>query len=240
MKRIAFVAVKGGTGRTTTAVHTAHGLALAGHRVALVDCDPRNGVATVFGVDPGPGLAELLQTGTATALEVRHGLQLIASGGAALSRLETDMASGLEPDFDRLFAALVDREFVLFDTAPWCGPLQRAVLRSCETWIVPFGADALGLAALRSGLADLDSIRTEDTLIELLPTFFDPEAAFEAKLGAALAQEFALFASTCRIRCSNALRAAMSHRGTIFDSDPRSESAWDLVRLIERLRGRAA
>jgi chromosome partitioning protein len=237
MKRIAFVAVKGGTGRTTTAVHLAHGLALAGHRVALVDCDPRNGAAAVFGIEPGPGLAELLRAGTATAVEVRHGLHLIASGGTALAALEAGATTGSGFDLEPLFAVLDDFEFVLFDAAPWCGPLQRAVLQACSTWIVPFGADRLGLAALRSGLAELESVRTDATLIELLPTFHDPDVPFESTLEAALVEEFARFRSICRIRSSNAVRAAVSERGTIFESDPLSDSAWDHARLVEHVRG---
>jgi len=244
MKRIAFVAVKGGTGRTTTAVHVAHGLALAGHRVALVDADPRNGVAACFGVEPGPGLAELLQGDTAHGFEVRHGLLLIASGGAALSRLDADLAAGRRsgPSLDRLFESLAACDVVLFDGAAACAAVQRLVLQACSTWMVPFGADVLGLAAVRSGLAELRSMRVDvcDAVIELLPTFHDPDAPFEATLVHALATEFADLAAPCRIRHSNALRAAPAQRGTVFESDPWSEAASDHARLVESLLGRAA
>lgn len=244
MKRIVFLAVKGGTGRTTAAVHTAHGLALSGLRVALVDTDPRNGVAACFGIEPGAGLAELLQAGTARGLEVRPGLTLIASGGAALAQLEIDLAAGRKspPDLDRMFVALGDYDIVLFDGAIACPTIQRVIAAACATWIVPFGADLLGLQALRSGLAEFASMRTENCgrLIELLPTFHEPGAPFEVTLSRALSTEFASFAAGCRIRICSALRAAPASRGTVFESAPRSDAAWDHVRLVESLRQRAA
>ena len=242
MKRIAFVAVKGGAGRTTTAVHAGHGLALAGHRVALVDADPRNGVAAWFGIEPGPGLAELLQGVPARGIEVRHGLVLIGSGGVSLSTLDADLAAGRRPapDLDPLFAALADRDIVLFDGAAGCTVVQGLILRACATWMVPFAADVLGLAALRSAMEELRSVRTEATVIELLPTFHDPGDLFEATLVVALATEFADLGAACHIRPSNVLRAAPAHRGTVFETHPHSDAALDHVRLVELLRRRAA
>jgi len=60
MRSFAVMTMKGGTGKTTTAVNVAHGLSLSGRRVLLVDCDPQRNVAVTFGVETERGLAQLL------------------------------------------------------------------------------------------------------------------------------------------------------------------------------------
>lgn len=59
-KRIVIANQKGGVGRTTTAVTLAHGLARAGQRVLLVDCDPQGQVTSFLGLEKSAGLYEWL------------------------------------------------------------------------------------------------------------------------------------------------------------------------------------
>ncbi|MBC2744097.1 MAG: AAA family ATPase, partial [Desulfosarcina sp.] len=60
MRKIAVAMAKGGVGKTTTAVNLAHGLALAGKRVLLVDCDTQAQTTTFLGVAPHHGLYEFI------------------------------------------------------------------------------------------------------------------------------------------------------------------------------------
>ncbi|MBL7590308.1 AAA family ATPase, partial [Escherichia coli] len=53
MPRILLVAQdKGGSGKTTTAVHLAQYLALQGYRVLAVDLDPQASLSALFGYQP--------------------------------------------------------------------------------------------------------------------------------------------------------------------------------------------
>ena len=60
MRKIAVAMAKGGVGKTTTAVNLAHGLASAGKRVLLVDCDTQGQVAKFLGQKPEFGLYEFV------------------------------------------------------------------------------------------------------------------------------------------------------------------------------------
>ena len=55
MKHIAIGASKGGTGKTTTTWNLGFGLALAGAKVLLVDCDPQDNLRFLAGLDRSSG-----------------------------------------------------------------------------------------------------------------------------------------------------------------------------------------
>jgi chromosome partitioning protein len=44
MRRVAILSLKGGTGKTTTAVNLSHALTLKRQNVLVVDCDPQDRV----------------------------------------------------------------------------------------------------------------------------------------------------------------------------------------------------
>ena len=98
MRRIAVVNHKGGTGKTTTAVHLAAGLASAGRSVLLADLDPQGNVGAWFGLDPDEcSMAELAQgrlTAAEALLEVRENLDVIAYEGWTDDAAGTDIQDG--------------------------------------------------------------------------------------------------------------------------------------------------
>ena len=53
---------KGGVGKTTSAVTLAHGAALAGQRVLLVDLDPQGNCADSLGMEAAPSCTNGLPT----------------------------------------------------------------------------------------------------------------------------------------------------------------------------------
>ncbi len=57
MRKIAFTNAKGGVAKTTTCVNIGAGLALAGYRTLLVDCDTQGQVSKSLGIQAGEGLA---------------------------------------------------------------------------------------------------------------------------------------------------------------------------------------
>ena len=89
-KQIAVAATKGGTGKTTTTWNLGFGLALAGARVLLVDCDPQDNLRIVAGVEkPSGTVASAIEGGEAEPTEIREGVSVLASGGRRLAQAAT-------------------------------------------------------------------------------------------------------------------------------------------------------
>jgi succinoglycan biosynthesis transport protein ExoP len=107
-------------GRTTTAANLASALALAGHRVILVDADLRRpGLHTVFGIENEKGLTDVL-TGATAAGDVLQpgpvaGLRLMTAGQGAGSA--ADLLEG--PRLTRALRAIQQHcDIVVLDSAP--------------------------------------------------------------------------------------------------------------------------
>jgi len=84
MRSICCAISKGGTGKTTTAVTLAHGLAMRGHRVLLVDVDSQGQCARALGLASTRGLAEVIAGDLAPGaaiLQARPSLWLLARRG---------------------------------------------------------------------------------------------------------------------------------------------------------------
>src|SRR5512142_3306143 len=125
---------KGGVGKTTTAVSLAHGLALRGKQVLLIDLDPQGQCATALGRSPEPGAFYMLTMG-ATPHESsfvkswvrasgRDGLYLLPGdqqtmAAQAVLNAQDQPISAVRQSICRFFKD--DLHYILFDTAPSVG-----------------------------------------------------------------------------------------------------------------------
>jgi chromosome partitioning protein len=94
MRKIAISLSKGGVGKSTTAVHLAHDLAMAGSAVLLVDTDTQGQCSAFLGVKPTAGLAELVNgeiKPEKALVEARERLWLLP-GGRGLAGLKMQIA----------------------------------------------------------------------------------------------------------------------------------------------------
>lgn len=116
--RIVFANEKGGTGKSTTAVHVAVALAYQGAKVAAIDLDPRQ--RTLF---------RYFENRAAT--EARRG---IALPGATFTVFEGDSVEALE-DLTRRIGEGAD--FVFFDTPGRDDPFARHAAAQADTLVTP-------------------------------------------------------------------------------------------------------
>ena len=164
MRKLAVSITKGGTGKTTTTVNLAAGLARQGARVLVVDADSQGHAGQMLGLKPEHGLAEVISqaaTPETAVVEARPNLYLLAGGRAlaGVRRLiarkdfgsERTLAEALEPIEGQY-------DFVIFDTAPGWDPLTVNVLFYATEVLAPVSLEVLTIQGLVEFIGNIESM----------------------------------------------------------------------------------
>jgi len=170
MRKIAISLSKGGTGKTTTAINLAAGLALAGSRVLLIDLDSQGHVSRALGAQAEAGLAEILQESSKpedVLIQAREGLWILA-GGRALAgskRLLSMREFGGELAVSEALEPLEGRfEYAILDTAPGWDVLSVNALFYAEEILAPVSLEALTLQGLLDFSQSIQAVQKYKTL----------------------------------------------------------------------------
>ena len=159
---------KGGVGKTTTVVNLASFLALAGHRILVVDLDPQGNATSGLGVDrsalprsmyegivDGVALRDLIVRGSAVGLD-------IVPSAIALAGAEVELAtvSSRERRLHRLLTELTgDYDIVFVDCPPSLGLLTVNALTAADAVLIPLQCEYYALEGLNQLLATIDLVR---------------------------------------------------------------------------------
>jgi chromosome partitioning protein len=248
-RRVAILNQKGGTGKTTTAVNLAAGIAARGLDVLLVDMDAQGNVGTSLGVRGERTLYHLLVEPSTTPddviIPVRGHFDVI-SADATLAMAEVWLARHAGAR-DRVLAERLTRlrpyEYVVLDCGPSLSLLNQNALSFADEVIIPVSCDYLALVGVKQVLKtikDIDRHLGHTVRISgVVPTFFDPRIRLAREAVETLAGHFKerLYEP---IRRSTRLAEAPSHRQTIFEYAPESSGAEDYRRLVARYVAGAA
>lgn len=241
MRSFAVMTLKGGTGKTTTSVNLAHGLALSGRRVLLIDCDPQRNVAVTFGVRTDRGLAQLLLSGDVEIEQVRENFFVIDSGGRRLFNVELLLSrrEGREQRLREALKYLKGCEYVICDCPPSMNLINMNVLAYCDEVIVPVSLDHLSGIGARQTTEIIEEMQrlTERDRIEyrLLPTFFDARTKISGDILEQIRGSYGDRVFETVIRVNTALREAPGRKMTIYEHAPLSRGAYDYYRLTEEI-----
>jgi chromosome partitioning protein len=239
--RLAIVTAKGGTGKTTTAINLAHGLALSGKRVLLVDCDPQGNIAAAFGVEPEKGLADLLTSGEVGIEKLRPGLFLIGSGGQRLAEAELSLAGEprRESRLSDALQGLRGSDVVICDCSPSINLLNLNALTFADWAVIPVTMDFFAMMGARQTLSMMEQVeqilkRPIQTL-GILPTFYDQRTKISRQMNESMISEFGQSMFSARIRSNVHLREAQAVQKTIFEHAPYSPGALDYYMLTKEV-----
>ncbi|MFO8010519.1 MAG: ParA family protein [Dehalococcoidia bacterium] len=244
MRKIAVSLSKGGVGKTTTAINLAHGLALAGERVLLVDCDTQGQSAKALGIQSDIGLADLLTEKLKpeeTLVEARESLWLLAGGRSlAGAKREVDrrtfggemaLSEALEP-FEGKF------DYVILDTAPSLDILSINVLFYGHEVMTPVSPDVLtlhGVIEFQQSIMGVQKYHKGLVVKYIVPTFYD----LRVKKSQEIMEQLRIYfpEQLCEpIKYNVRLSEAPGFGQTIFEYDPKSTGAMGYRALTEKVR----
>jgi len=250
MRKIAVAMAKGGVGKTTTAVNLAHGLALEGKRVLLVDCDTQAQTTTFLGVSPPHGLYEFI-TGhdgsgkTVLKKEAIHPARKnlwVLGGGIKLVELKHWL--GEQPREQRhavLRHSLTPKnnglDYLIFDCAPGWDVLSVNILMAVNEVLCPVALQGPAIEGLKTFFGYLISVQQLNRSLRLkyiLPTMFDRRTRHSHTVYNQLRRLFRK--QICSPIHHNVRLCEAPGKGqSIFEFDGGATGARDYRKLAERL-----
>ncbi len=250
MRKIAVAMAKGGVGKTTTAVNLAHGLAMQGNRVLLVDCDTQGQTAKFLGIAPPHGLYEFITGKDArgqtidrreTIAMARPNLWVLA-GGIGLVELKHWLGEQARERRQSILArALVPRDgaldFLIFDCAPGWDVLSVNILMAASEVLCPVALQGPALEGLKTFFGYLMSAQRLNENLELkyiLPTMYDRRTRQSKLIHRKLEKLFRK--QICDpIHYNVRLSEAPSQGLSIFEYRRQASGASDYARLVGRI-----
>ncbi len=165
---LSFLNFKGGSGKTTSAVHSAQRLALKGYRVLAVDIDPQASLTTLFGYRPE---FDFLQSGTIyDAIRYDDPVPLgsiikktffenidLAPAGLMLQEFEHEtpraLIDNLQPPFFARMATVLNEvqdayDVIVFDCPPQLGYLTMSALCASTGVLITVVPNMLDIASM--------------------------------------------------------------------------------------------
>jgi len=234
---------KGGTGKTTTAVSVAAGLASRGKRVLLVDTDAQGNVSVSLGASAERSLYHVLVMGLRVAdatRTVRPNLDLLPSN-ETLAAAELYLAGRQNRDrvlSDRLGAAAADYDYVVLDCSPSLSLMNQNALVFADSVLVPVACDYLSLVGVRQVIKTVKNVNAllhhPVQIWGVLPTFYDGRAKIAREAVSTLT---AHFGERCLppIRQAIKVKEAPAQGQTIFEYAAGTPAADDYLVVVEKI-----
>lgn len=263
---ISIVNFKGGSSKTTSAIHLAQRYALRGYRVLAIDMDPQASLTTMFGYRPEIEFAESGTVYDALKYEdpvplsqvIRktyfHNLDL-APAGLLLSEYETETAYALQHKIDppftqRLAIALdeveADYDLVIIDCPPQLGFTTMTALLASTGLLITVVPSMLDVASMAQFLEMAgETVQTLEeaagpidwNFLKFLIARYEPTDVPQSQMAGFLRSILLEQVLTTPMLKSTAISDAGMTQQTIYELDPSQVVKKTLVRILESVNG---
>lgn len=243
-KNLVITNFKGGTGKTTTAVNLAYGLAVKGFKVLAVDLDAQANLTDLMGFTGRISEEECISNSlrnkqiSVTVKKVNDNLDLIGAVNTMMIGIETELQNLLrhsDRQLDRCISHLFSEyDYVVIDLAPALNALTINAYTIADRLIVPIVSDYLSL----TGFYALENRLHEDLELRISDVIITKHEANTA-LAKEVHQELASNRTNLLLDTLIPKNVSISEQGvakqSIFDYAPRSKGAIAYQKVVEEL-----
>lgn len=248
--------LKGGVGKTTTAVSLGGLLAAWGFRTLMIDIDAHASLSAYFGYDPDvleqSSYDLFLATAERRSIDIRQ--LILKTDNPRLNLIPATTAlAGLDRQSGRLdgLGLVLKRslpplagsyDYVLIDCPPVLGILLINALAVCDRLIIPVQTEFLALKGLERMLRTMKMVlRVRQTPLKytIVPTYFDPRTRASVESLSQLRREHSDNLWHGYIPVDTRLRDASRAGVPPAFYDPRSRAVSAYTDLLETLRSRS-
>ncbi|TNE70556.1 ParA family protein [bacterium] len=245
MKKICFLSLKGGTGKTTTAFNVATQLANQGLKVLAIDLDPQGYLTCSFGESTAAGRKNVHDVINGVPIkeairETKSGVHLIAAD-LELTTADLDMKNeGREFFMRKALEKVTGYDVVVFDCCPFMGILSVNALVASDELIIPTEPEFLAMRGVRQLYLKVVQIIQKDLNPDLefsgvVVTKFDSRKRNHRETSEKIAKLFPDKVFETKIRTNVALANATAAGVSIFDFAPDSNGATDYKALTDEV-----
>lgn len=243
---------KGGTGKTTTAIHLAASLGLSGWRTLVIDLDPQGFLSHTMGIEAPPPertVARLFDPEVdpeSLPFWERSGFDLLPSSDTLTKRMR-DLNKPTDVLWVReaLQRADLPYDVVLFDTAAAVTVYSLNALVASQHVVVPVLPEYQSVVGAEQTFQTVDLVQDKlNPLLEsrrFLLTQVDGRKRIHRTYQQYLREKYGSDVLETVIRTSTALAESREGGTTVFDHDPRARGARDYANaadeLVRRIQG---
>jgi chromosome partitioning protein len=182
--------LKGGVGKTTTAVNLGAYLASAGQRVLIIDIDPQANATSSLGLGASQLPRSLYdvfsgESDLADVITLTNRMRLdIAPSSHALAALETEAVEAIRDPYRRSFLlrdaltpTLHRYDYILIDSPPSLGLITVNAMAAAQGTLIPVQSEYLAMEGLGQLLSTVEQVRKalnpDLRIVGLLLTMYD-------------------------------------------------------------------
>ncbi|AGX43039.1 ParA family protein [Clostridium saccharobutylicum] len=236
---------KGGVGKSTISVHIAHGLALLGNKVLLIDMDGQNDASLFLGIsdqDYKKTFYDLINKREDVELSeciinVRDNLDLLPSKHIDIINTEFYRESRIDLILKEKLQGIntMEYNYLIIDCGPQRSKVNDAVLCFVDNIIVPVQVESASVRAIGNIYEYLSDLRLNPEMIELIiPNMYDQRTS-ESRENMQLLKE--LFSESNFLAEPINRRVKITEAGklgkTVYEYD--KDSAKQFFKIVERL-----